>query len=112
GRGARRGAEWRGGGAGAPREPRWGAAGGGRSKHPIHRRRIEAERVPPPPRTAVSGHAPGLGRRLAQVGGRGFVRDDHPRRAPLLVLLAPLLEPAAHVLRVDLERVADVPEGE
>src|SRR5206468_6569040 len=44
----------------APRggAPRSAAARGGRSKHPIHRRRIEAERVPPPPRTAVSGHAP------------------------------------------------------
>src|SRR3989449_827864 len=31
---------------------------GGRSRHPTRRRRIEAETAPPPPRTAVSGHAP------------------------------------------------------
>src|SRR5437764_9856819 len=32
--------------------------------------------------------------------------------AAVLVLLTPLLQPAAHVLGVDLERVADVLEGE
>src|SRR5436853_2314240 len=39
---------------------------GGRSRHPTRRRRIEAETAPPPPRTAVSGHAPRL-----RVRGRG-----------------------------------------
>src|SRR2546422_503131 len=37
---------------------------GGRSRHPARRRRIEAETAPPPPRTAVSGHAP------RSIGGR------------------------------------------
>src|SRR5439155_1169703 len=45
--------------AGAPSDRLWGAASTGRSWHPARRRRIEAETVPPPPRTAVSGHAPG-----------------------------------------------------
>src|SRR5437667_12785477 len=87
-------------------------AGRGRWSHAARRRRIEAETAPPPPRTAVSGHAPRLGRRLAQVGGCGLVRDDHPRPAPLLVLLAPLPVPAAHVLLVDLDRIADMLEGQ
>src|SRR5439155_6053210 len=30
------------------------------SRHPARRRRSEAETAPPPPRTAVSGHAPRL----------------------------------------------------
>src|SRR2546428_141177 len=53
-----------------------GAGGGGRSKRPIHRRRIEAGRVPPPPRTAVSGHAPS--RRLLHLPRRWTCP---PRRA-------------------------------
>src|SRR5207247_2254069 len=76
------------GGGGAVGAPMRRRAGGGRWRHPARRRRIEAETAPPPPRTAVSGHAPRLGRRLAQVGGCGLVREDHPRPAPLLVLLA------------------------
>src|SRR5207245_1538470 len=40
--------------------PRVLRAGGGRWRHPARRRRIEAETAPPPPRTAVSGHAPSV----------------------------------------------------
>src|SRR5207249_6238116 len=79
------------------------------------RARLERSRARPPSpsgRTYSRGLGPLLRGRLAQVGGRGLVRDDHPRPAPLLVLLAPFPEPTAHVLRVDLERVADVLEGE
>src|SRR5207302_6178319 len=56
---ARRRIAQRGGGGavGAPMEAP--PAPAGPSRHPARRRRIEAETVPPPPRTAVSGHAPG-----------------------------------------------------
>src|SRR5204862_599281 len=50
-----RGAEQRSGEAGAPSERLSGAARAGRTRHPIHRRRTEAERPPPPPHPAVSG---------------------------------------------------------
>src|SRR2546425_845579 len=50
-----RGAEWRGGGGGARSGRLWGAGGGGRGRPRAGGRRIEGERAPPPPRTAVSG---------------------------------------------------------
>src|SRR5207247_4572680 len=52
------------------------------------------------------------GAAVPQVGGAGRGVDEQPRPGAVLVLLAPLSEPAADVLRVDLERVADVLEGE
>src|SRR5439155_960172 len=55
-------------GGGAPSQRLGGCAGGGRSRHPARRRRIEAERVPPPPRTAVSGHAPSARRARGSAG--------------------------------------------
>src|SRR5690242_14622899 len=70
--------------------------------------------MPPDPvgqRGALSAPA-SSGRRLAQISGRDLGRDEHPRTPAVLILLAPLSEAAADVLRVDLERVADVLEGE
>src|SRR5947199_9419620 len=43
---------------------------------PARRRRIEAETAPPPPRTAVSGHAPSSAGRASGARDR---RGGHPR---------------------------------
>src|SRR5439155_19383020 len=79
------------------------------------RAQLERSRARPPSpsgRTDSRGLGPLLRCRLAQIGGRSLGRDEHPRTLAVLVLLAPLSEPAADVLRLDLERVADVLEGE
>src|SRR2546427_12538528 len=49
---------------------------GGRWRHLARRRRIEAETAPPPPRTAVSGHAPVCCPR-GSFTARALGRDDH-----------------------------------
>src|SRR5439155_2871936 len=64
-------AEGGGGERGGPCEAGCRAAGGGRWGHPARRRRIEAETAPPPPRTAVSGHAPSLAEPREEGAGEG-----------------------------------------
>src|SRR5438034_630465 len=54
--------------------------GGGRWRHPARRRRIEAETAPPPPRTAVSGHAPSP--HSAPAGSGAGSRPQGPRTPP------------------------------
>src|SRR5204863_6365930 len=73
---------------------------GGRSKHPIHRRRIEAERVPPPPRTAVSGHAP---RHATRRGSGGVVA------APMRVRTKRPITPIARRRRIEAETTPPLP---